>query len=59
MVQRIDKAGYDQDESNRLLYFYAIQYGLYVILFLLNCFADAEPKVRIIYVMQVVHQIQN
>ena len=48
MVQRIDKAEYDQDESNRLLYFYAIQYGLYAILFFLNCFADAEPKVIII-----------
>ena len=50
MVQRIDKAEYDQDESNRLLYFYAIQYGLYVIMFFLNCFADAEPKVIIITV---------
>ena len=59
MVQRIDKAEYDQDESNRLLFFYAIQYGLYVIMFFLNCFADAEPKVIIIYVMQVVHQIHQ
>ena len=59
MVQRIDKDEYDQDESNRLLYFCAIQYGLYVIMFFLNCFADAEPKVIIIYVMQVVHQIHQ
>ena len=49
MVQRIDKAENDQDESYRLLYFYAIQYGLYVILFFLNCFADAEPKVKIVH----------
>ena len=59
MVQRIDKAEYDQDESNRLLYFYAIQYGLYVIMFFLNCFADAEPKVISIYVMQFFHQIHQ
>ena len=62
MVQRIDKAEYDQDESNRLLYFYAIQYGLYVILFFLNCFADAEPKVIIFnfrQVVQLIHQWIN
>ena len=59
MVQRIDEAEYDQDESYRLLYFYAIQYVLYVILFFLNCFADAEPQVMIIYAMQVVHQIHH
>ena len=59
MVQRIDKAEYDQDESNRLLYFYAIQYGLYAILFFLNCFADAEPKVIIINFMQILHRINQ
>ena len=45
-VQRADKPEYDQDESDRLLYFYAFQYGLYIALFFLNCFADSsESKV--------------
>ena len=45
-VQRADKMEYDQDESDRLLYFYAFQYGLYMALFFLNCFADSsESKV--------------
>ena len=38
---------YDMDETNRLLYFYAIQYGLHGLLFFLNCVADTEPKVNI------------
>ena len=35
---------YDQDESDRLLYFYAFQYGLYMALFFLNCFADSSKS---------------
>jgi hypothetical protein len=30
--------------TDRVLIFYAIQYGLAILLFTLNCFADAEPK---------------
>ena len=46
IVQRKDNLEeYYIDETNRLLYFYAIQYGLHGLLFFLNCVADTEPKV--------------
>ncbi len=34
----------DPDATDRVLVVYSIQYGLVVIMFVLNCFADAEPK---------------
>ena len=34
----------DPDASDQLLYFYAIQYGLHVLLFFLNCIVDVKPK---------------
>ena len=44
VVQRIDNPNFDPDATNRLIYFFGTQYGLHVLLFLLNCFADSEPK---------------
>ena len=35
---------YDKDTTDRLLIFYSFQYGLHIILFLLNFFADGQPK---------------
>ena len=34
----------DPDASDQLLYFYAIQYGLHVLMFFLNCIVDVKPK---------------
>ena len=34
---------FDAEATDHLFYLYVIQYGLYFILFILNCLADAEP----------------
>lgn len=43
IIRRRDDKAYNKDTTDRLLIFYATQFGLHFLLFLLNCFSDAEP----------------
>ena len=44
MVQKMSNPNLDPNVTNLLIYFFGTQYGLHILLFLLNCFADAEPN---------------